>query len=42
MTAKKQPEQALDDAAKALTEKIGNYNKTAAKQWVLLSQCSCG
>lgn len=31
LTAKKPPQQALDDAAKAITEKIGNYNKTVAK-----------
>lgn len=31
LTGKKQPQQALDDAAKAITEKIGNYNKTVAK-----------
>jgi sn-glycerol 3-phosphate transport system substrate-binding protein len=31
LTGKKQPQQALDDAAKAVTDKIANYNKTIAK-----------
>ncbi|MFC0212511.1 ABC transporter substrate-binding protein [Paenibacillus chartarius] len=31
LTGKKQPQAALDDAAKGISEKIANYNKTVAK-----------
>ncbi|KIL41075.1 ABC transporter substrate-binding protein [Gordoniibacillus kamchatkensis] len=31
LNGKKQPQQALDDAAKAVTDKINSYNKTVAK-----------
>jgi sn-glycerol 3-phosphate transport system substrate-binding protein len=31
LTGKKQPQQALDDAAKSITDKITQYNKTVQK-----------